>query len=270
MSVCALYPKVLFVFSFKFHHIGLFARIGVFIIYLHWWCPWNSNCLSFFGNTFYRFYFDFSPTYVGCGLICPRIVNCSVLLGAIVSWGFLWPYISQHAGDWYPADLGNSDFKGLYGYKVWWITLIRCLLRQFHYSLRVSDFFLSYVLRHANELDIYSVSDLSFSCTSELVKLSPLVSLLWIDCSPNCFLQVFIAISLILGDGLYNLIKIISVTFKELCNKRTKVSKLPIDNEIQGANECSSVAYENLTKLFCLEYWLKVLLIMCPQYSCLW
>ncbi|KAH9696070.1 putative metal-nicotianamine transporter YSL6 [Citrus sinensis] len=107
------------------------------------------------------FYFDFSPTYVGCGLICPRIVNCSVLLGAIVSWGFLWPYISQHAGDWYPADLGNSDFKGLYGYKV------------------------------------------------------------------------FIAISLILGDGLYNLIKIISVTFKELCNKRTKVSKLPIDNEIQ-------------------------------------
>ncbi|KAH9696069.1 putative metal-nicotianamine transporter YSL6 [Citrus sinensis] len=108
-----------------------------------------------------RFYFDFSPTYVGCGLICPRIVNCSVLLGAIVSWGFLWPYISQHAGDWYPADLGNSDFKGLYGYKV------------------------------------------------------------------------FIAISLILGDGLYNLIKIISVTFKELCNKRTKVSKLPIDNEIQ-------------------------------------
>ncbi|KAH9696072.1 putative metal-nicotianamine transporter YSL6 [Citrus sinensis] len=111
------------------------------------------------------FYFDFSPTYVGCGLICPRIVNCSVLLGAIVSWGFLWPYISQHAGDWYPADLGNSDFKGLYGYKV------------------------------------------------------------------------FIAISLILGDGLYNLIKIISVTFKELCNKRTKVSKLPIDNEIQGANE---------------------------------
>ncbi|KAH9696067.1 putative metal-nicotianamine transporter YSL6 [Citrus sinensis] len=103
--------------------------------------------LILFKNTFY---FDFSPTYVGCGLICPRIVNCSVLLGAIVSWGFLWPYISQHAGDWYPADLGNSDFKGLYGYKV------------------------------------------------------------------------FIAISLILGDGLYNLIKIISVTFKELCNKRTK------------------------------------------------
>ena len=65
-----------------------------------------------------RFYFDFSPTYVGCGLICPHIVNCSVLLGAIISWGFLWPFVSQHAGDWYPADLGSNDFKGLYGYKV--------------------------------------------------------------------------------------------------------------------------------------------------------
>ncbi|KAJ4822160.1 putative metal-nicotianamine transporter ysl6, partial [Turnera subulata] len=70
--------------------------------------------LTLFKNTFY---FDFSPTYVGCGLICPHIVNCSVLLGAIISWGFLWPYVSQHAGDWYPADLGSNDFKGLYGYK---------------------------------------------------------------------------------------------------------------------------------------------------------
>ena len=66
-----------------------------------------------------RFYFDFSPTYVGCGLICPHLVNCSVLLGAIISWGFLWPFVSEHAGDWYPADLGSNDFKGLYGYKVW-------------------------------------------------------------------------------------------------------------------------------------------------------
>ncbi|XP_061339084.1 probable metal-nicotianamine transporter YSL6 isoform X6 [Gastrolobium bilobum] len=72
--------------------------------------------LTLFKNTFY---FDFSPTYVGCGLICPHIVNCSVFLGAIISWGFLWPFVSKHAGDWYPANLGSSDFKGLYGYKVW-------------------------------------------------------------------------------------------------------------------------------------------------------
>ncbi|CAK7328335.1 unnamed protein product [Dovyalis caffra] len=115
--------------------------------------------LTLFKNTFY---FDFSPTYVGCGLICPHIVNCSVLLGAIISWGFLWPFISQHAGNWYPADLGSNDFKGLYGYKV------------------------------------------------------------------------FIAIALILGDGLYNLVKIIVITIKEMCNKSTK-QNLPILKEVQDS-----------------------------------
>ncbi|KAI3714424.1 hypothetical protein L1987_73026 [Smallanthus sonchifolius] len=62
-------------------------------------------------HLFGRFYFDFSPTYVGCGLICPHIVNCSVLFGAVISWGFLWPFISTRAGDWYPPDLGTNDFK---------------------------------------------------------------------------------------------------------------------------------------------------------------
>lgn len=63
-------------------------------------------------------YFDFSMTYIGAGLICPHIVNISVLLGAIVSWGLMWPLIQNHEGDWYPAGLKSYDFKGLYGYKV--------------------------------------------------------------------------------------------------------------------------------------------------------
>ncbi|KAL9249243.1 putative metal-nicotianamine transporter YSL6 [Drosera capensis] len=117
--------------------------------------------LTLFRNTFY---FDFSPTYVGCGLICPHIVNCSVLFGAILSWGFLWPFITKHAGDWYPADLGSNDFKGLYGYKV------------------------------------------------------------------------FIAIALILGDGLYNLIKIIAVTIKEIWNSSSK-QNLPVMQEFPGSEE---------------------------------
>ncbi|KAJ6754491.1 OLIGOPEPTIDE TRANSPORTER YGL114W-RELATED [Salix purpurea] len=116
------------------------------------------------GLTLYKntFFFDFSPTYVGCGLICPHIVNCSVLLGAIISWGFLWPFITHHAGSWYPADLSSNDFKGLYGYKV------------------------------------------------------------------------FIAIALILGDGLYNLIKIVIITIKEMCNKST-MQNLPIVREVQDS-----------------------------------
>ncbi|VVA26821.1 PREDICTED: probable metal-nicotianamine [Prunus dulcis] len=125
--------------------------------------------LTLFKNTFY---FDFSPTYVGCGLICSHVVNCSVLFGAILSWGFLWPLISQYAGDWYPADLGSNDFKGLYGYKV------------------------------------------------------------------------FIAIALILGDGLYNLVKILTFTLKEICNKSSKQSNLPVVNEVLADGDSSEVTPE--------------------------
>ncbi|OAY68314.1 putative metal-nicotianamine transporter YSL6 [Ananas comosus] len=120
--------------------------------------------LEAFKNTFY---FDFSPTYLGCGLICPHIVNCSVLLGAIISWGILWPFITARAGDWYPDNLGSNDFGGLYGYKV------------------------------------------------------------------------FIAISLILGDGLYNLIKIILITGKEVMNARSKQDALPIVATSAKAEESS-------------------------------
>ncbi|CAN6464677.1 unnamed protein product [Victoria cruziana] len=109
------------------------------------------------------FYFDFSPTYIGCGLICPHIVNCSVLFGAIISWGFLWPFISKHAGDWYSKDLGSNDFKGLYGYKV------------------------------------------------------------------------FIAISLILGDGVYNLIKILIITSKEMFFQRSRKGQIPLTHKFQDA-----------------------------------
>ncbi|KAG5629994.1 hypothetical protein H5410_001711 [Solanum commersonii] len=36
-----------------------------------------------------RFYFDFSSTYVGVGMICLYMVNMSLLMGAIVSWAFM-------------------------------------------------------------------------------------------------------------------------------------------------------------------------------------
>lgn len=63
------------------------------------------------------------------------------------------------------------------------------------------------------------------------------------------FLQVFIAISLILGDGLYNLIKIIAITVKEMWNRSTKDSKLPFVNDIQGEDTCSFVICEILMNL---------------------
>lgn len=41
-----------------------------------------------------------------------------MLLGAIISWGILWPELTKKAGDWYPAGLTSKNFKGLFGYKV--------------------------------------------------------------------------------------------------------------------------------------------------------
>ncbi|RLN08322.1 hypothetical protein C2845_PM11G10960 [Panicum miliaceum] len=63
------------------------------------------------------FFFDFSLMYVGAGMICSHLVNISTLLGAILSWGILWPLISKQKGEWYPANVPESSMKSLYGYK---------------------------------------------------------------------------------------------------------------------------------------------------------
>lgn len=65
-----------------------------------------------------RFYFDFSATYVGVGMICPYLINVSLLLGAILSWGIMWPLINNRKGDWYSAEYPASSLHGLQGYKV--------------------------------------------------------------------------------------------------------------------------------------------------------
>ncbi|KAG6385825.1 hypothetical protein SASPL_154706 [Salvia splendens] len=65
-----------------------------------------------------RFYFDFSATYVGVGMICPYLINVSLLVGAILSWGIMWPLIHNRKGDWYSADYPSSSLHGLQGYRV--------------------------------------------------------------------------------------------------------------------------------------------------------
>ncbi|EXB22895.1 putative metal-nicotianamine transporter YSL8 [Morus notabilis] len=51
-------------------------------------------------------------------MICPHIVNISVLLGGILSWGIMWPLIDTKKGDWYPSDLAPNSMNGLQGYRV--------------------------------------------------------------------------------------------------------------------------------------------------------
>ncbi|RAL53000.1 hypothetical protein DM860_016235 [Cuscuta australis] len=65
-----------------------------------------------------KFYFDFSATYVGVGMICPYLINISVLLGGILSWGIMWPLIKDQKGHWFPADLSEGSLHGLQGYRV--------------------------------------------------------------------------------------------------------------------------------------------------------
>ncbi|KAH6809722.1 YELLOW STRIPE like 3, partial [Perilla frutescens var. frutescens] len=64
------------------------------------------------------FYFDFSMTYVGAGMICSHLVNFSLLVGAVLSWGVMWPLISEKKGDWFPQNIKESSMKSLNGYKV--------------------------------------------------------------------------------------------------------------------------------------------------------
>ncbi|KAL7214029.1 hypothetical protein ACSBR1_026449 [Camellia fascicularis] len=64
------------------------------------------------------FYFDFSMTYIGAGMICSHLVNLSLLLGAVLSWGIMWPLISEQKGNWFPETLPESSMKSLNGYKV--------------------------------------------------------------------------------------------------------------------------------------------------------
>ena len=51
-------------------------------------------------------------------MICSHLVNLSLLLGAILSYGLMWPLLDLLKGDWYPDNLDENDMKSLYGYKV--------------------------------------------------------------------------------------------------------------------------------------------------------
>ncbi|KAJ0547008.1 putative oligopeptide transporter, OPT superfamily [Helianthus annuus] len=64
------------------------------------------------------FYFDFSMTYIGAGMICSHLVNLSLLAGAMLSYGVMWPLIEDRKGVWFPSSLPQNSMKSLNGYKV--------------------------------------------------------------------------------------------------------------------------------------------------------
>ncbi|CAI0398450.1 unnamed protein product, partial [Linum tenue] len=104
--------------------LGKFFSFSFLWGFFQWFFTAGDGCgfVNFptFGLQAYehKFFFDFSATYVGVGMICPYLVNISLLLGAVVSWGLMWPMINNQRGNWYPADLPPSSLSGLQGYKI--------------------------------------------------------------------------------------------------------------------------------------------------------
>lgn len=103
---------------------GKYFTFSFFWGFFQWFFTGGDECgfenLPFFGLNArkQRFYFDFNMIYVGAGMICPHLVNISMLIGGIISWGIMWPLISKREGDWYPKGLPDSSIKGINGYKV--------------------------------------------------------------------------------------------------------------------------------------------------------
>ncbi|KAJ0542627.1 putative oligopeptide transporter, OPT superfamily [Helianthus annuus] len=104
--------------------LGRFFSFSFVWGFFQWFFTGGDNCgfsnfptlgLEAYKN---KFYFDFSATYVGVGMICPYLINVSLLVGAILSWGVMWPLINEKKGTWYPADLPDSSLHGLQGYRV--------------------------------------------------------------------------------------------------------------------------------------------------------
>ncbi|XP_072074081.1 probable metal-nicotianamine transporter YSL7 [Arachis hypogaea] len=167
--------------------LGKFFSLSFLWGFFQWFYTATDDCgfqafptlgLKAFEN---KFFFDFSAIYVGVGMICPYIINISVLLGGILSWGVMWPLIKNKEGDWYPKGLGESSLHGIQGYRV------------------------------------------------------------------------FIAIAMILGDGLYNFVKVLSHTFLGLYTQirdKQKENVLPVAGQDSPSTPQLSYDDERRTQVF--------------------
>ncbi|XP_010551578.1 PREDICTED: probable metal-nicotianamine transporter YSL7 isoform X1 [Tarenaya hassleriana] len=104
--------------------LGKFFSFSFLWGFFQWFFTGGDDCgftaFPTFGLKAYasKFFFDFSSTYVGVGMICSYLINISVLLGAILSWGVMWPLIGAQKGKWYSSEIPASSLHGLQGYRV--------------------------------------------------------------------------------------------------------------------------------------------------------
>lgn len=106
------------------HGFAKYFTLSFIWSFFQWFYSGGETCgfsqFPTFGLHAYKqtFFFDFSLTYVGAGMICSHLVNLSLVLGAVLSWGVMWPLIREQKGEWYPATISEKSMRSLQGYKV--------------------------------------------------------------------------------------------------------------------------------------------------------
>lgn len=112
---------------FQFRLVHDRAFVGMILFLRHCLQSWIGVEFPFICNDTIsdacRFYINMNGTYVGVGMISPYLINISMLVGSIISWGIMWPYLQSKKGIWYDANLQETSLKGLNGYKVTTATL---------------------------------------------------------------------------------------------------------------------------------------------------
>uniref|UniRef100_A0A7N0V7H5 Metal-nicotianamine transporter YSL7 n=1 Tax=Kalanchoe fedtschenkoi TaxID=63787 RepID=A0A7N0V7H5_KALFE len=157
--------------------LGKFFSFSFLWGFFQWFFAGGNNCgfesFPIFGLKAYAnmFYFDFSATYVGVGMICPYIINASVMIGGILSWGIMWPLINNRRGDWYSADLKDNDLHGLQGYKVF-IAIAMILGDGFYNFFKVISRTIAGLVYHLKEKDARN-GNLPVANDSNSAALSP-------------------------------------------------------------------------------------------------
>ncbi|GBG33106.1 Metal-nicotianamine transporter YSL2 [Hondaea fermentalgiana] len=107
----------------QFATFGRWFCVGFFKDFFDWFFQGDGSCGLATWPTFgmkaydWSWSFDWSINYIGVGMLCGHSVNYSMMVGAIIGWGIMWPIFEGKAGDWYPEDAG-SNLNGLLGYKV--------------------------------------------------------------------------------------------------------------------------------------------------------
>ncbi|XP_070052642.1 probable metal-nicotianamine transporter YSL7 [Nicotiana tomentosiformis] len=148
---------------------SLFKSFGFSFIFgaVQWIFAREDGCgfgsLPTFGFNAYakRFYFDFSSTYVGVGMLCPYMVNVSLLIGAIISWAIMWPMIEAKKGDWYSDHLSASSLHGIQGYRVFIAIAMMLGDGLFHFAYMLVVTTLSFKKRKSSGEEDYSAEESS-------------------------------------------------------------------------------------------------------------